>query len=462
MKIYNTLSQNIEEFIPQQNKTVKMYVCGITPYDDTHLGHGRCYVVFDVLRRYLKYKGYNIKYVQNFTDIDDKIIDKAAQLHIPIEELTSKYISSYFEVEKKLNILPADIYPKVSQHIDDIILSIEKLINKKIAYITSTGVYFSIEKFPNYGKLSKKNLKELLLGARVELDETKNSPLDFALWKFQKTPQEPSWNSPWGKGRPGWHIECSVMSMKYLGETLDIHGGGQDLIFPHHENEIAQSEALTEKKFVNYWVHNGFVTINQQKMSKSLKNIFALKDIFEIYSPATVRLFLISQHYQKPLDFSLTEIEQHKNTLQRFNNAINELELRIKNIKNVSSLNEKVKIYTDNIVKEFENGLDENLNTSIALAALHKLVSFIFTFNSENKTDYEYIYNNFLKMLNVLGIEISTEVSIPQEIKELLTQRELARKNKEYQKADQLRQKIMDLGYIIEDTPYGPKLKVKS
>lgn len=462
MKIYNTLSQNIEEFIPQQNKTVKMYVCGITPYDDTHLGHGRCYVVFDVLRRYLKYKGYNIKYVQNFTDIDDKIIDKAAQLHIPIEELTSKYISSYFEVEKKLNILPADIYPKVSQHIDDIILSIEKLINKKIAYITSTGVYFSIEKFPNYGKLSKKNLKELLLGARVELDETKNSPLDFALWKFQKTPQEPFWNSPWGKGRPGWHIECSVMSMKYLGETLDIHGGGQDLIFPHHENEIAQSEALTEKKFVNYWVHNGFVTINQQKMSKSLKNIFALKDIFEIYSPATVRLFLISQHYQKPLDFSLTEIEQHKNTLQRFNNAINELELRIKNIKNVSSLNEKVKIYTDNIVKEFENGLDENLNTSIALAALHKLVSFIFTFNSENKTDYEYIYNNFLKMLNVLGIEISTEVSIPQEIKELLTQRELARKNKEYQKADQLRQKIMDLGYIIEDTPYGPKLKVKS
>lgn len=461
MKIYNTLSQNIEEFIPQQNKTVKMYVCGITPYDDTHLGHGRCYVVFDVLRRYLKYKGYNIKYVQNFTDIDDKIIDKAAQLHIPIEELTSKYISSYFEVEKKLNILPADIYPKVSQHIDDIILSIEKLINKKIAYITSTGVYFSIEKFPNYGKLSKKNLKELLLGARVELDETKNSPLDFALWKFQKTPQEPFWNSPWGKGRPGWHIECSVMSMKYLGETLDIHGGGQDLIFPHHENEIAQSEALTEKKFVNYWVHNGFVTINQQKMSKSLKNIFALKDIFEIYSPATVRLFLISQHYQKPFDFSLTEIEQHKNTLQRFNNAINELELRIKNIKNVSSLNEKVKIYTDNIVKEFENGLDENLNTSIALAALHKLVSFIFTFNSENKTDYEYIYNNFLKMLNVLGIEISTEVSIPQEIKELLTQRELARKNKEYQKADQLRQKIMDLGYIIEDTPYGPKLKVK-
>lgn len=462
MKIYNTLSQNLEEFIPQQNKTVKMYVCGITPYDDTHLGHGRCYVVFDVLRRYLKYKGYNIKYVQNFTDIDDKIIDKAAQLHIPIEELTSKYISSYFEVEKKLNILPADIYPKVSQHIDDIILSIEKLINKKMAYITSTGVYFSIEKFPNYGKLSKKNLKELLLGARVELDETKNSPLDFALWKFQKTPQEPFWNSPWGKGRPGWHIECSVMSMKYLGETLDIHGGGQDLIFPHHENEIAQSEALTEKKFVNYWVHNGFVTINQQKMSKSLKNIFALKDIFEIYSPATVRLFLISQHYQKPLDFSLTEIEQHKNTLQRFNNAIKELELRIKNIKNVSSLNEKVKIYTDNIVKEFENGLDENLNTSIALAALHKLVSFIFTFNSENKTDYEYIYNNFLKMLNVLGIEISTEVSIPQEIKELLTQRELARKNKEYQKADLLRQKIMDLGYIIEDTPYGPKLKVKS
>ncbi|MCS7230958.1 MAG: cysteine--tRNA ligase [Elusimicrobiota bacterium] len=461
MKIYNTISQKLEEFKPQQDNIVKMYVCGITPYDETHLGHARCYVFFDVLRRYLKYKNYNVKFIQNFTDIDDKIIEKSRQLKVSINEVVEKYIVSYFETEKKLNIMPADFYPRVSHHIDDIILAIEKLIKKEIAYITPTGVYFNIEKFPEYGKLSKKKLNELISGIRIDVDETKRSVVDFALWKFTKTQDEPFWDSPWGKGRPGWHIECSVMSMKYLGETLDIHGGGQDLIFPHHENEIAQSESLTNKKFVNYWVHNGFVTINKQKMSKSLHNIFALKDLFQIFPPNVIRLFLISQHYQKPIDFSLQELQQYKSIIEKFSNFLDELELRIKNLSKSEPLNENLKTHIENIFKEFEYAMDDNINTSLALGAIHKLISFAFSFESENKFDYQYIYEKFLKMLNILGIELYREKEIPQDIMELVLQREIARKNKNYSLADQLRQKILNLGYVIEDTAYGPRIKKK-
>ncbi|MEN3013879.1 MAG: cysteine--tRNA ligase [Endomicrobiia bacterium] len=462
MKIYNTLSQQLELFKPQQDKIVKIYVCGITPYDDTHLGHARCYVFFDVVKRYLKYKGYSIKSIQNFTDIDDKIIEKSKQTNQSIKDLTEYYISSYFEVEKKLNIIPADFYPKVSEHIEDIILAIDKLIKKDVAYITTTGVYFNVQKFKDYGKLSKRNLNELVAGMRIEIDETKLSPLDFVLWKFQKDKNEPSWDSPWGKGRPGWHIECSVMSMKYLGETLDIHGGGQDLIFPHHENEIAQSETLTGKTFVNYWLHNGFVTVNKQKMSKSLKNIFALKDLFLLFPPNVIRLFLISQHYQKPVDFSLNELPQYKSVIQKFTNASEELELKIKNLSyETDSVNNLVKSQTEEIIKEFEKAMEENLNTPAALAAVHKLVSLIFSLDSKNKTDFQYLYEKFLGMLNILGIEIPTQIEIPQQIKELLLEREIARKHKEYQKADQIRQKILSLGYIVEDTHYGPKVRPK-
>lgn len=461
MKIYNTLSRKIEEFIPQDKNLVKMYVCGITPYDEVHVGHARCYITFDILRRYLKYKGYNVKYVQNFTDIDDKIISAAKNENVTPQLLAEKYINSYLEAERKLNILPADIYPRVTQHIEDIISAIEILINKGYAYVTSSGVYFSVEKFPSYGKLSKKNLAELITGVRIEPDETKKSAADFALWKFMKPDEPVYWESPWSKGRPGWHIECSVMSMKYLGETLDIHGGGMDLIFPHHENEIAQSESITGKQFVNYWVHNGFVTVNQQKMSKSLKNIFALNELFQVYHPMVVRLFLISQHYQKPLDFSLQELEQYNTVYQKFVNLSYEICSRKLDINETNNkVSDNVKKIIDGYVKEFEQCMDDNLNISSALAVIHKMVSFIYKLPKDKHTEVLYSYKKFLTLLeDILGIETVPVVEIPQEIQELLSKREQARKNKDYKTADEIRKKIFELGYIVEDTFNGPRVK---
>lgn len=461
MRIYNTLTAKEEEFFLQTGNEVNMYVCGITPYDEVHLGHGRCYVVFDVLRRYLEYKGYNVNYIQNFTDIDDKILNKSKELNLEPKEVAEKYINIYFEVEKKLNIKQAKFYPKVTEHIDDIIIFIEKLLKKDFAYISDTGVYFDITKFSEYGKLSKKKIDDLIAGARIEVDETKKNPLDFVLWKFSK-PQEIFWDTPWGKGRPGWHIECSVMSMKYLGETLDIHGGGMDLIFPHHENEIAQSESLTGKKFVNYWVHNGFVTVNKQKMSKSLKNIFALNDLFEIYDPMVIRLFLISQHYQKPLDFSLQDIEQFRSVYQKFIDFSSEIENLTKDVNEIKNLNQNIKKEIDDVVKEFESSMDKNLNTSSALAKIHKLVALVYKIPKENKSDILYGYEKFKLLIEtILGIKISSHCEIPQEIKDLVSKRELARKNKDYKTSDEIRKKIFDLGYILEDTPYGTKIKKK-
>ncbi len=464
MKIYNTLTNQIEEFVALEDKKVRMYVCGITPYDEVHLGHGRCYVVFDLIRRFLTYKGYDVKYVQNFTDIDDKIISAAQQQKISPKELSSRYITSYFEVEKELNITPANFYPKVTEHIDDIISAVEKLVQKGFAYVTATGVYFDISKFTSYGKLSKRKLEELIVGARVEPDETKKHPLDFALWKFTKEQESEifdGWNSPWGKGRPGWHIECSVMSMKYLGETIDIHGGGADLIFPHHENEIAQSEALTGKNFVNYWVHNGFVTINKQKMSKSLKNIFTLKDLFKLYSPMVIKLFLLSQHYQNPLDYSVEEIEQFKSVYQKFLNLMEEVDFKLKNLKLESAVSQIVRNEVESMIKNFESALEHNLNTSEALSVINNMYSFIFNLQTENKNDILYSYENFLKMLDILGIKFNIQKYIPQEILLLVQQRELARKNKDFAKADDIRNEVFQKGYIIEDTKYGPKIKRK-
>jgi cysteinyl-tRNA synthetase len=463
MKIYNTLTAQIEEFFPQEKNLVKMYVCGITPYDDTHLGHGRCYVVFDILRRFLEYKGYKVEYIQNFTDIDDKILNKAKELNQKPQEVAQKYINSYFEVEKELNIKPAKLYPKVTEHIDDIIVAVEKLVKKEVAYVTSTGVYFDVSKFSKYGQLSKKKIDELAVGARVEVDETKKSPLDFALWKFAKKDEPIFWKSHWGEGRPGWHIECSVMSMKYLGETLDIHGGGMDLIFPHHENEIAQSEAITGKKFVNYWVHNGFVTVNKEKMSKSLKNIFALKDLFTMYDPMVVRLFLLSQHYKKPLDFSLQEMQQFKSVWERFINVKENAELWIKNLKD-GEMNLNLKQTVDDLVKKFEDSMEDDLNTSLALSAIHSIVNHLYMLEKNltkgiTKKDVEYPLNKLLILSEeVLGLKFQS-FEIPKEIKELVLKRELARKNKDFASADKIRQELTSLGWIVEDTPFGTKIR---
>ncbi|MBI2915859.1 MAG: cysteine--tRNA ligase, partial [Elusimicrobia bacterium] len=311
LRLYNTLTGRKEVFEPLSPGAVRIYVCGITPYDETHLGHARCYVFFDTVRRTLIQSGFQVTYIQNFTDIDDKIIARAQSLGRAPQAVADQFIADYFSRTSLLGILPADRYPRVTQMVPEIVRFIEGLVQKGLAYPSGGDVFYSVEKFGEYGKLSKRDLKDMEAGARVDVNENKRNPLDFALWKSAK-PGEPFWDSPWGKGRPGWHIECSVMSINNLGESFDLHGGGQDLIFPHHENEIAQSEGLTGKPFAKYWLHNGFVTVNREKMSKSLGNFFTLREIFEKVPPAVVRLFLLSRHYRTPLDFSDDLLDQAK------------------------------------------------------------------------------------------------------------------------------------------------------
>lgn len=346
LKFFNTLTKREEEFKSIEPNKIKMYVCGITPYDSCHIGHARCYVVFDTIRRYFEFLGYEINYIQNFTDIDDKIINKSNALNVKYNEISEKYIDEYFIVMDKLNIKRANSNPKVSENIDKIVTFIERLVKKNYAYNIDGNVYFRVKNFEDYGKLSGRNLEELKQGARVEIDEKKENPLDFALWKKAKE-NEPFWESSLGKGRPGWHIECSVLATANLGETIDIHGGGADLIFPHHENEIAQSEALTDKKFAKYWIHNGFVMINKEKMSKSLGNFFTLNDILEKYEPMALRLFLLTNHYRKPLDFSDDKLEENTKRLAKFTNFYRD----VKNLK----LDDKTKTEIFANLKNFEN-----------------------------------------------------------------------------------------------------------
>ncbi|MFH1540250.1 MAG: cysteine--tRNA ligase [Elusimicrobiota bacterium] len=432
LKIYNTLSKEKEEFVPQKDKQVSMYVCGITPYDEVHLGHARCYIVFDVIRRYLKYKDYIVKYIQNFTDIDDKIINRSRELGVYSSELAQKYIDDYFVQMRKLNVQDADSYPRVTQKVPEIIEFIKKIIDNGYGYVVENGdVYFSVRKFDGYGKLSKRNIDDLKSVARILPGESKKDPLDFALWKNAKE-GESFWDSPWGKGRPGWHIECSAMSLNEFGfDTLDIHGGGQDLIFPHHENEIAQSEAVLGKQFVRYWIHNGFVTINKEKMSKSLGNFFTLREIFEKYDPMVVRYMLLSQHYRQPLDFSEDKFEQSKSAYQRIVNAV-----------------EKTGEIKDNILSEqkFVSCMDDDFNTPQALAVIHNLVD-------ENSA------KTLLRLCDILGLIVNTKIEIPEFIIKLVEQREHARKEKNWKLSDEIREKIKEEGFEVEDTKAGPKIK---
>ncbi|MGB9613708.1 MAG: cysteine--tRNA ligase, partial [Candidatus Margulisiibacteriota bacterium] len=342
LKIYNTLTRRKEEFIPLNPPEVKMYVCGITPYDETHLGHARAYVTFDVIRRYLEYLGYKVTYIQNITDIDDKIIKKSETISKPeiqdpkqaCAEIAQKYTDSYFEVMDKLKVKRADVYPKATDHIGEMVSWIRGLIEKGYAYVVNGDVYFEVDKFADYGKLSKRKRKDMLAGLpRVEVDPRKKNPLDFALWKKAKE-GEPSWESPWGPGRPGWHLECSVMSTKYLGEQFEIHGGGMDLEFPHHENEIAQTEALTAKKpWVKYWIHNGFVTVNKQKMSKSLGNFFTLKEIYEKFDPMVVRFFLLLTHYRSPINYSDKEMGSAQQAYARICKFVEDIDFLLEKVK---------------------------------------------------------------------------------------------------------------------------------
>ena len=366
IKVYNTLTRRKEEFRPL-GKEIKWYNCGPTVYDYIHIGNARNLVSFDIIRRYLEYRGFKVKFVQNFTDIDDKMIKRAKELNIPVKELAERFIKQYFEDAKLLRIKKATIHPKATEHIKDIISFIKDLEKKGYTYETDDGVYFNITKFRDYGKLSKQSIEKLKAGARVEKNENKRNPLDFVLWKKHK-PQEPCWDSPWGKGRPGWHIECSVMAITHLGSTLDIHSGGQDLIFPHHENEIAQSEALTGKSFVKYWLHNAFLTIRKEKMSKSLGNILTAHEVLKRYDPRVIRLFFFTTHYRSPIDFSETTIEQTQHSLERLDNFI----ITIKNIKKNQGVDiSKLIIETR---KRFINAMDDDFDTPKALAVIFEFI----------------------------------------------------------------------------------------
>jgi len=459
IKLHNTLTNKKEEFIPQKGNEVSMYVCGVTPYDEVHLGHARAYVVFDVIKRHLFKRGYNVKHVQNFTDVDDKIIKRAAEKNILPSALANAYINDYFSQTQKLNILKAENYPRVTEMIPEIVAFIKTLVDKGFAYETGGDIYFSVNKFNGYGKLSKRNLEDLKAGARVDVCGDKANAFDFALWKKTKEnePADVSWDSPWGKGRPGWHIECSVMSSKLLGGTIDIHGGGQDLIFPHHENEIAQSEACTGHQFVKYWIHNGFVTINKEKMSKSLGNFFTLRQIFEKYDPRVVRYYLLTQHYRSPLDFSDEGLNAAKNALQGLDDAY----LRLVAVQDNSQ-----EATDETLVKlneNFLNSLDDDFNSEKALSFLHELKNMIlnelFTGNNEKLAQLKKLFEDFAEVS--LGIPLPETKNADNELQKLLDERNTARKSKNWPEADRLRKAIDDKGYKIVDNPDGTSVLTK-
>ncbi|UCE08841.1 MAG: cysteine--tRNA ligase, partial [bacterium] len=374
MRIYNTLTRQKEEFIPIEPGKIRIYMCGPTVYDYFHIGNARPFILFDIFRRYLKYRGYEVKFVANLTDIDDKIIKKANEEKIATSNVAEKYTAAFFEDTKKLGILEADIHPKATENIADIIQIIEKLVQNGLAYQIDGDVFFSVTKFPDYGKLSGKNIEQLESGSRVEVDPRKKNPLDFALWKAAKS-GEPYWESPWGKGRPGWHIECSVMSMKHLGESFDIHAGGSDLIFPHHENEIAQSEGATGKPFVKYWMHNGFLNIEGEKMSKSLGNFFTAREIMEKYHPAVIRMFFLLKHYRSPINFSEERILEAQNALERIITTLENIDLTLSEQKVASkdttaSLAESI----EELKNAFMDEMDDDFNTAGAMAKIFDLV----------------------------------------------------------------------------------------
>jgi cysteinyl-tRNA synthetase len=438
LKLYNTLTRKKEIFKPIHKDSVGMYVCGPTVNDVPHLGHARQQITFDILRRYLKFLGYNVKFVSNITDIDDKIINKARELGENINELTKRNIKLHVEDYNAIGVEEPDVRPKATEYVQDMINLIKKLEEKGYTYIIEgDGVYYDISKFKNYGKLSHQKIENLKSGARVKVKEDKKNKEDFVLWKFSK-PGEPSWKSPWGEGRPGWHIECSAMSEKILGLPLDIHGGGQDLIFPHHEDEIAQSEAAFGEKFVNYWVHNGMVNVNKVKMSKSLGNFKTIRDILKEYPGQVIRYFVISTQYRQPVDFSRKTLDNAKNSYQRLKNIIADL-------KDDEDANDEYLI-------EFEKAMDDDLNTPKALQVLWKLVR-------DEKVGGK--IETIRKIDDVLGLDLfkKEEVKIPVEIKKLVEERERARRNKDWKKSDKLREKIKNLGYAVDDTDEGSRVR---
>ena len=457
MKIYNTLTRKKEEFKTIEKNKVKMYVCGPTVYNYIHIGNARPLVFFDTLRRYFEYKNYDVAFVMNITDIDDKIINRAIEENVDFREITKKYSKAFLDNAKSLNVdVDKIIKSKATDYIDEMITFIKELEDKDAAYDTETTVYFNIDSAKDYGKLSKKNIDDLKAGSRVEIDKSKRNPLDFALWKKQKNENEPAWDSPWGKGRPGWHIECSTMANNILGDTIDIHGGGEDLQFPHHENEIAQSETLHGEPFANYWMHNSMITVDKEKMSKSLGNFFTIHDIEKEYDLIIVRMWLISGHYRTPLDFSKENLDAIKNGYNRLQNSFEDLERNIDYSTNKSELNNEVKSKIDKFVVEFENAMDDDFNTSNALTSIYELARYINSnFNNESSIkDMIYAKEKFSILLDVLGISFVKE-NLDEEIEMLIEERTNARKEKDFKKADEIRDKLHQMGIELKDTPTG-------
>jgi cysteinyl-tRNA synthetase len=488
LRIYNTLTGKKEEFVPLQDKKVGLYVCGVTVYDLSHIGHARSTIVFDTVYRYLRYRGYEVTYVRNFTDIDDKIIKRANDEGVDYKSITEKYIHEFNVDMGTLGLERPTVAPRATEHIPEMIRLISTLVEKEHAYPSGGDVFFSVEKFKNYGKLSKRNIEEMQAGARVEIDEKKRNPLDFALWKASK-PGEPWWESPWGKGRPGWHIECSVMSQKYLGETFDIHGGGRDLIFPHHENEIAQSEASTGKPFVRYWIHNGFVNINKEKMSKSLGNILTIKEIVKNWHPEVIRLFLLSQHYRSPVDFSEDSLSEAKSGLDRFYTTIKAIQdemakppsprakidvgVLAEHRQNIESLQARI-----------EEAMDDDFNTAQALGHFYDLqthlnsllnlsmghpseeIVSLFKQGGEHFSTLGWIFGLFRENPDAYLEEQKKEGLkklnfTEEEILVLIEERNAARKSKNFKRADEIRNNLLPRGILLEDTPSGTTWKLK-
>ena len=462
MKLYNTLTRRKEEFVPVEKGKVKMYVCGPTVYDFFHIGNARPFIVFDVLRRYLEYRGYEVTYVQNFTDVDDKIIRRAAEENSTMQEVSERFIGEYFADADRLGIKRATVHPKATEHINEIIDLISRLEEKGMAYAAEDGVYFDTSRFPEYGKLSKQSLEDLNAGARVEVDQNKKNPADFALWKKQK-PGEPAWDSPWGKGRPGWHIECSAMSTKYLGQTIDIHAGGQDLIFPHHENEIAQSEGASGKPFARYWLHNGFINIENEKMSKSLGNFFTVRDISRDYDLEIIRFFMLSAHYRNPINFSREMLEQAKNGLTRLYNAKRDLEHIAENADR-EDMNKEEREKAEELEgyrKRFNEAMEDDLNTADALSVIFELVRDINAYIKQGTSAgfAKWALGFLMEFADVLGLLSKQQGRLDQEIEDLVAERERARKRKDWALADKIRDDLKERGIIIEDTPQGVKWK---
>lgn len=459
MKIFNTLTREKEEFKPITQGEVKIYACGPTVYNFIHIGNARPICVFDVLRRYLEYRGYKVTFVQNFTDIDDKIIKRANEENSTFSEISEKYIKEFWVDAKGLNFTPATVHPKATENIEKIIEIVKGLIDNGHAYAVDGDVYFSPKTFKEYGKLSHQPLEELEAGARIMVGDIKKDPMDFALWKAAK-PGEPYWDSPWGKGRPGWHIECSAMVCKYLGESIDIHCGGQDLIFPHHENEIAQSECFTGKPFANYWMHNGYINVDNVKMSKSLGNFKTVRDVANVYGYEPIRYLMISSSYRSPINYSIDIIEQCKASLSRLYTCRDSLDFELKNALN-GDLSEQIKEKLDKRVEQFIQAMDDDLNTADGIATVFELVRDINSLvigKNESKETVEYAAKIFDELTGVLGLVYNrNNETLDDDIDAMIESRTQARKAKNWAEADRIRDELKAKGIVLEDTAQGVK-----